>query len=1068
MTPRDTLTTAITVVGDREIARILDQETVVSYPAIACRYDGFVDDVFSEYANPSIVRSPSVRQARIRSELSARFDGGEDRAEGPATGEISLPESEQVRHDFYQVRHLPRAGDYYIGWTMYDTAGAPENVTVWLGAQEVAYVPSSGNDNRLHLYILTQPFRIDYGERLRLVTDANGSPYRFEKIVLLRALPTATAGALQIHHVSAEVEEHTAGVVAVRLNWRTSRPAQCTVRYGETDHAGQVVQEALPLANHSLVLPGAVPAPAVWFEISGQTPAGETASSGELRLIDLLPARGTQAQSGRIPLTVVNRLDRVATAWPVTWGLPFSRSALWNLDHCRLVGSDGRVLPCQKRVQVSWDDGSIRWALLDFQIDLAAGAREALALEYGPDVSDGVTGPDMGVVSAPGSLMVDAGRLRLTFSREQYAFPAGIELRGADGWRPVAGTPGDLSAIALVDAAGKRYDVGGALDEIDVEESGPLRTTVRLVARHRTADGSALLRSILRVSAYRDMPFLRVQHTFENDDVEHTFTHIRSLSLGANLASGWVEQAWNGDATFSVDGSAVRLLQPLPDRFEVCQDGAMRGQGEHAPGWWAVSGREGAVAIAMRDFWQNAPKGWEAGPAGVRIDICPDVRNITYPSADDLASVRTFFYLQEGQYKLKRGLARTHDLLFVVAPSVTDIESPIHLFATPPLVRFEPGLFERNRVLSPLCARDQAGAEAYDQWCDSALAIYELDRSERQAYGMLNFGDWYGERRYNWGNMEYDTPYGFLLEYLRGGSDRYFTLGWQAAWHLADVDTCHHHADPGKAGRQYGHSLGHVGGYYPEGYLPMAMAGEYMSWTHTWVEGLYLYALLTGERRLWEVATRAVETLAAADLNDYDFTNCRDCGWPLRHLIGTYQATGRKRFLNGATIIVERVLERQRRSGGWERLLVPGHCYHVPPRHMGNAGFMVGVLLAALKRFHEETEDAAVGQAIVDAAHYLIHSMWEAGHGAFRYTSCPRSAVAGELNTQILEGIGYAWRLSGDETLKQTLLVGLAVCLTTPADSTTPPVGKDISARMRNMPFIMHAVLHAGGSPATG
>ncbi len=169
----------------------------------------------------------------------------------------------------------------------------------------------------------------------------------------------------------------------------------------------------------------------------------------------------------------------------------------------------------------------------------------------------------------------------------------------------------------------------------------------------------------------------------------------------------------------------------------------------------------------------------------------------------------------------------------------------IRIFNSPPLVRIAPELLEKTGVLSALCPRGTAGAEAYDAWVETSLALFEQDRSATQAYGMLNFGDWYGEHRYNWGNLEYDTPYGFLLEYLRGGADRYFTLGWQAAWHLADVDTCHHHAQPDKVGLQYLHSLGHVGSYYPDGYWAGAIAREEMEWSHTWVEGLYLYNYIT-------------------------------------------------------------------------------------------------------------------------------------------------------------------------------------------------------------------------------
>jgi hypothetical protein len=380
-------------------------------------------------------------------------------------------------------------------------------------------------------------------------------------------------------------------------------------------------------------------------------------------------------------------------------------------------------------------------------------------------------------------------------------------------------------------------------------------------------------------------------------------------------------------------------------------------------------------------------------------------------------------------------------------------------------VRLAPTLLADTGALSRTCVRGEPGAAAYDRWAELALDAYEADRRETRAYGMLNYGDWFGERRSNWGDLEYDTPYGFVLEYLRGGSSRYFVLGQQAAWHLADVDTAHYHDDPRKAGRQYLHSLGHVGDYYPDAYVAGAISREAMSWSHTWVEGLYLYALLTGERRLLEVANRTASIAAGADLNHYDFTNCRECGWPLRHLVGAYQATGRAQFLNGARIIVERVLERQRPTGGWERLMVPDHCNHVPPRHMGNAGFMVGVLLAALKRFHEETGDAAVARAIVAAGGYLRRSMWEPEARAFRYTSCPQVKTDPELNTQLLEGIAYGWRLSGDADLREVLLSGLAACLSSTIGSGEPPIGKDVSMRLRSMPFIMHDAIVAQAAP---
>jgi hypothetical protein len=81
------------------------------------------------------------------------------------------------------------------------------------------------------------PTESDEGERLRLVTDANDGPYRFENIVLLRTLPQPTNRRLCITDIAAEIDDSAAGSpeggLWARLNWRSSRPAICRVAYGQ-------------------------------------------------------------------------------------------------------------------------------------------------------------------------------------------------------------------------------------------------------------------------------------------------------------------------------------------------------------------------------------------------------------------------------------------------------------------------------------------------------------------------------------------------------------------------------------------------------------------------------------------------------------------------------------------------------------------------------------------------------------------------------------------------------------------------------------------------------------------
>ena len=60
---------ALIISGDEAIERVLSQQGAVVMPASAFRLDGFVNDTFSEYVNPSIYRPASVCNAGISSNL---------------------------------------------------------------------------------------------------------------------------------------------------------------------------------------------------------------------------------------------------------------------------------------------------------------------------------------------------------------------------------------------------------------------------------------------------------------------------------------------------------------------------------------------------------------------------------------------------------------------------------------------------------------------------------------------------------------------------------------------------------------------------------------------------------------------------------------------------------------------------------------------------------------------------------------------------------------------------------------------------------------------------------------
>ncbi|MCH2349798.1 MAG: hypothetical protein MK233_07725, partial [Candidatus Poseidoniales archaeon] len=67
--PKIDLPPAQIVSGDARIATLLDAEGTFVQPAYSCRLDGFVNDSFTEYANPSVYRPASVCRARLVSTI---------------------------------------------------------------------------------------------------------------------------------------------------------------------------------------------------------------------------------------------------------------------------------------------------------------------------------------------------------------------------------------------------------------------------------------------------------------------------------------------------------------------------------------------------------------------------------------------------------------------------------------------------------------------------------------------------------------------------------------------------------------------------------------------------------------------------------------------------------------------------------------------------------------------------------------------------------------------------------------------------------------------------------------
>jgi len=720
----------------------------------------------------------------------------------------------------------------------------------------------------------------------------------------------------------------------------------------------------------------------------------------------VLVALAVRAVAGEVRLTVAEPSGVARQGWPVTSGVPFAQGALKAPDASALFDADGRELPLQTEALATWPDGSVRWLLLDFQIDLAANGKKVLTLRHGRGAQRSPVDKPLRAHEADGDVVVEAGGLRLGL--DQPEGPAGpgrlwIERRaGEDGGTVAAG--GAISS--LVDAAGSAFFAGsGDATQIVLEQSGPLRACIRVEGSYGS-DRGEMFRYVIRIHAFRGQPFLRLCHTFINDGQRSLMARVRSIGLTFRVPEPAAPRPYSIVGGSLEQGARNRSLLQIDERcYEV--DGQAAGQ--RAPGWGAIGSDAGGLAVGLREFWQNWPKGIQHKDGQLHLALCPEFARKLYAGKPIEEENKLTYHLRDGLHTFKVGVAKTHELWATFYKGKPDVERLSAFFRAaeePLLPTCEPAYVDATKVYGDLPPADPEKYAGYDAWLSRALDSHLKLRDKTREYGMLNYGDWYGERRVNWGNLEYDLQHGLFLQYLRTGDRRFFLRAEQAARHHIDVDVVHatnpHLKNPWAAAPQVGeiwlHALNHTGGYYDEktSGLPVSRTyhlGHSTNFGHVWVTGDLDYYYLTGDRRARDVALQIADAMLRHIPNRYG-THIRTLGWPTIICLAAYDLTRDKKYLDGARKNWEVLKKNIDWEKGWVIRLAKGHCLHPDRRCHGNVPFMEGMVLCALARYHRVTKDPEVLRAITVGIDQMIRECWQEDVKTFRYTACPLSSKA--------------------------------------------------------------------------
>lgn len=856
---------------------------------------------------------------------------------------------------------------------------------------------------------------------------------------------------------------------STQLSWISSEPAPPSLvecaghRFAETE---------ADVRNHRVVLAGLPPGAACEAVIRGTGYRSEPVKfrAGE-------QPRPPESKRHRVPLTITEPTAQPRSHWPVTSGIPFAPGQLASAADVRLLDPAGQPVAAQFQATAHWPDGSIKWLLATFCADTSVQPA-TWQLVIAPAQAPAAKNPEASVqVRESGdAITLDNGVVTLRISKSSFALFDNLTLGG----QPITAQPKGGNG-RIVDGTGKPFMLGKP-DRIAIEEDGPVRAVIRVAGDFVADDGMKQFRWQARYVLAAGQPWLRLSWTIGNNNLAGVLTNLQSAAVRLPFAvqgplSGSLE---GGGAQPVPNEESIWLLQDKDDRFTARSNGDTQA-GEHALGCATVSDGTRQLSVYVRDFWQTYPKGLAIKPDGLHIRVLPPLPPNAYEkeAANDEELVRLYYCYDRGQYRIKRGLEFTTDLFVRADPLSSPGAVPSAatcaawfqhpLFAVAPPEQYcESGAFG---LLEPACS---GRFDAYERQVEAGFAKLDQNCRQKHEYGWMNYGDWHGERHFNWGNHEYDLMGALALQFARTGDTKWLWSAERATRHSTDIDTIHEPWQPKMPGRVYAHSIGHVGGFFdmadprfqrlgnvfgladPKRPNPFVQ-GAIDPGGHIFQPGNFRVGFLTGERRYLEIAEMVCAAQAAFLTAQFDFGIERAAGWPLMNAVAAYEATGNPFYLNAARLCVEKILAKQTPRGDWGLKHGPPECLH-QPSHDGGKAFATGVLLNALMMFDTVAPSPEVKDCIVRAAHWLERDSWNAETHSFRYIdTCPTFAKPhgnGGTDFLVSSGLAYACTLDPDPKLKSLLLDSLSRAVRGGISA-----GKDYAQDIRQTPHAL-AILH--------
>lgn len=746
---------------------------------------------------------------------------------------------------------------------------------------------------------------------------------------------------------------------------------------------------------------------------------------------DLKAPTSPEAKTGtlkrrRIAVTVAEENGVARTLTPLRFGFPLPKGGLFDVHQIQLLDADNRLVPAQYAATSRWDDGSLKWVLIDTRLAMKAQEKRTLTVEAGVEIARADTTSPLTVASTPGIVTVSTGPLKAVIDTTHFNVLREVYWdRDGDGkWSAAEKTACGTDGVRLVDEKGRVFTTANAKpDSSVIEEQGPERVVVRVKGRYADATGARYMAYTTRLIFQAGSPRVVVQHTHLDDYLETEFTDITSLTLPLVLPETVQQSAalmLTADGKKAVKGTTFSVFQ-TDDRQSEVKLGEDRQTAGRFNGAVSVDWGKGGLGCVVHEFWQRWPKSLQASGKELVIGLLPEQPSAQYGTQ---LPPHLMFPFVSGKYRFKWGMSFTQRVTLDFSGRAPTEE--LVADANQPLIAIVPSeWYSETQALGFIPAKKGRQFAEWDARMERSFEEHKALSERQREYGFFNYGDWWAERTRNWGNNEYDLAAGFFWQFARTGKTDYYRSALAAARHQADVDIVHAYPDPYYRGANHQHSIGHTGTWEGPANPPQATwSHAYDIHTdaqngHTWARGMTDAWFLAGEAHVMEAALELGEHITWAMAPNFKKlgTHERSAGWSLLAILDLYRLNYDPAYLQAAERIANVTLKAQSpgEAAAWPHVLPKDHS---PAMEVGNSVFLIGILMDSLKEYYRETQKPEVLAALRRGGAWLALS-WDENLSCWPYSATTDGRPASPhrmagLNPLIIGSLSYLGRLDGN------------------------------------------------------